>query len=102
MPQPTIVNVIRKRSDTVAEVFHIDTDVTGATFALNVEGLGALTGTITSATATLSVVSFPVSVSAVYNGAAGSYDYDIVMTSAGTTRTLVEGKWNIEARAVSA
>ena len=101
MPMPTVLNISRKRGDTCAEVFHVDTDVTGATFALNVETLGALTGSITSAAATLSVLSFPVSVSAVYNGAAGSYDFDVVMTSGGTTRTLVEGTWTIAARTAS-
>ena len=101
MPRPTTIHVTRKQNDTCAEVFHIDTDVSGATFALNVEGLGALTGSITSAAATLSVVSFPCSVAGVYGGSAGAYDYDVVMTSGGLTRTLVEGTWTIEARTAS-
>lgn len=98
---PSFVSVTRKRGDTFAERLEIDTAVTGATFVLNVEGLGALTGAIFSSSATLSYVDFAVSNALVSNGAVGTYDCDIVMTSSSTTRTLVEGKWIIEARTAS-
>jgi hypothetical protein len=100
MALPVVVNVQRKQEDTYAERFRFDTDVTGATFAINVEGLGALTGSIVSAASTGSIVAFVVE-SAVANGSAGDYDYDVVMTSSGTTRTLVEGRWTITARTAS-
>lgn len=101
MPVPTVINVTRIRSDTCAERFYIGAAVTGATFALNVEGLGALTGSIVTDSATQSVVDFAVSVTAVSGGAAAAYDYDVVMTLSGTTRTLIQGTWTIESRRVS-
>lgn len=102
MALPTVVNISRLADDTYAERFHIDADVTGATFALTVEGLGsAMDGTIVSASATLSVVDIAIDDASVYGGAAGSYDWDLVMTSGGTTRTLIQGTWTIVARSVA-
>jgi hypothetical protein len=92
------VNVLRKRGDTYAERFRFRHDVTGATFSLTVEGLGSLTGSIYSASSSESFVDFEVSEVTVYNGTAGTYDYGIIMTSSGTTRTAVEGTWTIAVR----
>ncbi len=101
MSLPSVITVTRKRGDTFAERFEIDTAVAGATFALNVETLGALTGSIVSSSSALSVVDFAVSNVLVSGALAGSYDFDIVMTSSATTRTIVEGTWTIVARTAS-
>lgn len=106
MTLPTTLNVSRKREDTYAEKFKVNTDASEASFALEVEGLGTLTGVVSSTTVedgeiVETEISFPVNVNAVANGAVGQYDFDVVMTLGGLSQTIIEGKWNIVARTVS-
>lgn len=97
--KPVAITVKRLQEDTYPEKFSVKPmpdSITDA--ALEVEGLGSVAGTIDTVNQT---VEFPINVSGIYNGAPGTYDYDVVITAGGTTRTVIEGKWIISARAVS-
>jgi hypothetical protein len=98
MALPTNITVKRVREDTYAEEFKVSPLPTGATFELEVEGFTPFPGTVISVDD--EIVGFPVA-SDTALAPAGIYDYDIVMTVGGLTRTIVEGKWNIAARTVT-
>lgn len=97
--RPVSITIKRVAEDTYPEKFSVSPmpdSITGAT--LEVEGLGSTTGTIDTVEET---IEFPITVSGIYNGAPGTYDYDVVVTAGGTTRTVVQGKWIILAREVT-
>jgi hypothetical protein len=96
--RPVNISIKRLQGDTYPEKFSVVPMPANATsVVLNVEGLGQISGTLDLAAKTME---FPVTNSSIASGAVASYDYDIVITAGGTTRTLVEGTWNILARAV--
>lgn len=103
---PGNIPIRRKRGITGPEVYRViqpasavNQTIDGATFVMNVEGLGSLPGIIVSVVDKL--VSFPFTNPLVYDAPAGSYDYEIVMTSGGTTDILVESTLTMEERLVT-
>lgn len=94
---PASITIKRVREDTYAEKFSVKPMPTNITAAsLEVETLGTSAGVIDTVAQT---IEFPVS-APIANGVAASYDYDVVITAGGTTRTLVQGKWIISERQV--
>ena len=99
--RPANITIKRLREDTYAEKFTLSTWPTGlASASLEVEGLATVAGTLN---ATDKTIEFPVS-APIANGTASvagtPYDYEVVITAGGLTRTIVEGKWIIISRAV--
>jgi hypothetical protein len=84
---------------TYAEEITIAGDLTGRVTSLLVGDLATVTGSLTSATATSSVVSFAIPV-AISDAAAAAYPFAIVLDvgSATLERTIVMGVWTIVAR----
>lgn len=100
--RPTNITVKRLKGDTYAEKFSVTPWPDGITAAsLEVEGLGTSVGVLDAASKTLE---FPVG-SGIADGlgSAGgtAYDYEVVVTAGGATRTIVEGSWLIIDRAVA-
>lgn len=95
--RPARVTIKRLREDTYPEIYSVDPMPSGITDAqLTVEGLASSTGVVDT---TAKTITFPV-VAGIANGAVGDYDYEIVITAGGTTRTIVQGTWQILTRAV--
>ena len=96
--RPANITIKRLREDTYAEKFSINPWPDGITVAtLEVEGLASVAGTLDAEAKTVEfAISAPIA-----NGAAATYDYDVVVTAGGLTRTIVEGSWIIIARAVT-
>lgn len=96
--RPANITIKRLREDTYAEKFTLSKWPTGITSAsLEVEGLGTSVGVLTEADKSLE---FPVG-SGIALGAAATYDYEVVITAGGQTRTIIEGSWIILPRAVT-
>jgi hypothetical protein len=100
--RPVNITVKRLKGDTYAEKFSVtpwpDT-ITGA--SLEVEGLGTSVGVLDAVAKT---IEFPVDapIADGLGSAQGTaYDYDVVITAGGATRTIVEGSWLIIDRAVT-
>lgn len=92
------LTVRRVRGDTFPEEFSLKPMPGGITLAvLEVEGIGSVSGVIDSAQET---ITFPVEVP-IADAVAASYDFEIVVTAAGKTRTVVEGTWVISERKVT-
>lgn len=96
MSLPTNISVSRVQNDDYPEVFSVTPMSAGTSAVLRVEGFSNISAVVDETAKTLT---FPVS-SEVADATVGSYDYDIVQTVGGRTRTLVEGKWTIKARRV--
>lgn len=103
---PGNIPIRRKRGVTGPEIYRviqpaiaIPQSIENATFVMNIEGLGSLPGVILSIPDKL--VSFPFTNSLVYDAPVGTYDYEIVMTSGGTTDVLVESQLIMEERLVT-
>ena len=103
---PGNIPIRRKRGITGPETYRVVQSVVaipqtieGATFVMSIEGLGSLPGIILSVADKL--VSFPFTNPLVYDAAAGTYEYEIVMTSGGTTDVLVESTLIMEERLVT-
>lgn len=100
--RPANITIKRLREDTYAEKYTLSKWPTGITLAtLEVEGLGTSVGVLDEVSKS---IEFPIG-SPIANGAAAgegtAYDYDVVITVGGQTRTIVEGKWIIIPRAVT-
>lgn len=92
---PLNVSVRRLQEDTYPEKFVVSPMPSGATFSLEVEGLTPVAGVVTG-----DDVEFAIS-GTIANATPGKYDWQIVMTASGWTRTIIEGTWTIAARAVT-
>jgi len=89
---PSVINIKRIQGDTFPEVFTVvvmPLDTTAA--VLTVEGLTPSNAVVDLPTQTLT---FPIG-SPIADAVVGPYDFKVVMTAGGTTRTLVQGKWTI-------
>ena len=96
--RPTNITVKRLVGDDYAEKFSVKPMPASITSAsLVVEGLGSVGTTIDTVAETIETVAIPTGIA---DAAPGSYDYELVITTGGTTRTVVEGTWVIIARAV--
>ena len=94
----TSLTVKRVRGDTFPEQFSLDPMPASTSAAtLEVEGLGSVVGVVNLAEETLT---FPVE-TPIADAVAASYDFEIVITVAGKTRTVVEGTWVISERKVT-
>jgi hypothetical protein len=97
---PANLTVRRKVNDTYAEVFRIVPGFPGATATLGVNGIGTRVDGDVDATG--EYLSFPITQTAISQAPPAHYDFDVIITfTNGQTRTLVEGKWLVEARKVS-
>ncbi len=94
---PTSLTIRRVKDDDYAEKITVN-PISGISAAeLNVEGFGSITGVIDEPAKT---IEFPVTPT-IAGAAAGTYDFDVVVTAGGRTRTIVEGKWIISDRRVT-
>lgn len=96
--RPANITIKRLKDDTYAEKYTLSSWPNSTTGAqLEVEGLGTSVGVLDEENLS---IEFPVG-PGIAGGAAGTYDYDIVVTAGGQTRTIVEGSWIIIDRAVT-
>ena len=96
--RPVNITIKRLQGDTYAEKWSVDPmPATATSVTLSVEGLGDSVGVVDLVAKT---VELPVS-APIANGAVGSFDYEVVLTAGGTTRTIVVGTWIIIARPVT-
>lgn len=93
--RPTNITIKRDQTDTYDEVFSVDPIAGSTSIVLTIDGLGSsVTGTIDTVAKT---VTFAID-SAIANGAIGAYDYIVVQTIGGLTRTIINGEWIIHAQ----
>lgn len=94
---PTVLTVKRVQEDTYPETILVR-PISGIDSAvLEVEGLGTAAGTINLSAQT---IDFAIP-NIIANAAPATYDFDVVVTAGGKTRTVVQGSWIISARRVT-